>query len=193
MKMNEFIVASHNENKLREISAVLGPRFDLKSLTEIGYYDEIIESGSSLEQNAKIKTDAIFKVFNTNVISDDSGLEIESLGMAPGVFSARYAGPEKDDKRNIKKVLLDLSNSHNRRAQFRTVISLVLNGKNYLFEGIILGEIAMGVRGSNGFGYDSIFIPEGESLTFAEMTPQAKNRISHRKIALDRLAFFLKN
>jgi XTP/dITP diphosphohydrolase len=191
MRENELIVASNNSHKLSEISSVLYSKFNILSLDDLGFFDEIEEYGTSFEENARIKSETIYTQFKRNVMSDDSGLEIDALDGRPGVFSARFAGKKKDDEANVKKVLKLLENIENRAAKFTTVISLFWQGDHHLFSGHIEGKIINEQRGKNGFGYDPIFVPKGEHLTFAEMTSAKKNEISHRKIALTKMASFL--
>ena len=187
----ELIFGTHNLNKVEEINKLLPPNFAVKSLTDLNYYSEIEESGKTLEENALIKAKTIFNTFKKNCFSDDSGLEVFALGGKPGVYSARYAGKQKNTEANTKKILQELKDIDNRQAQFRSVIALIFNETEYLFEGIIKGEISHSPQGRNGFGYDPIFIPENHTKTFAEMSLEEKNVISHRKIAISKLRSFL--
>ncbi len=164
---------------------------NLLSLYDIDYTEEIAETAATIEGNALLKAKTIAEKFDTNCFSDDSGLLVDALDGAPGVYSARYAGEQKNDRDNIDKLLSELNYVDNRKAHFKTVMALVLNGKEYLFEGIVNGTIAREMRGSNGFGYDPVFMPDGFSKTFAEMSAEEKNSISHRKIALKKLLDFL--
>jgi XTP/dITP diphosphohydrolase len=164
---------------------------NLLSLYDIDYTEEIAETAATIEGNALLKAKTIAEKFDTHCFSDDSGLLVDALNGAPGVYSARYAGEQKNDRDNIDKLLSELNYVDNRKAHFKTVMALVLNGKEYLFEGIINGTIAREMRGSNGFGYDPVFMPDGFSKTFAEMSAEEKNSISHRKIALKKLLDFL--
>ncbi len=164
---------------------------NLLSLYDIHFTDEIAETAVTIEGNALLKASTIAEKFDTNCFSDDSGLLVDALNGAPGVYSARYAGEQKNDRNNIDKLLSELKNIENRKAHFKTVMALVLDGKNYIFEGIVNGTISKELRGSNGFGYDPVFIPDGYSKTFAEMSLEEKNSISHRKIALKKLLDFL--
>ncbi|MDP2388216.1 MAG: non-canonical purine NTP diphosphatase [Bacteroidota bacterium] len=186
-----LIFATHNKNKVFEVTKLVSKDHEILNLSDINYSEDIPETGDTLEENALLKARFIHKIFNKNCFSDDSGLEIESLNNEPGVYSARYAGEEKSDEANMNKVLEKLNGSHSRSAQFRTVIVLIIAGKEYLFEGIIKGKIAVKKKGSNGFGYDPIFIPNGFIKTFAEMSIEEKNLISHRAIAIKKLTAFL--
>lgn len=187
----ELIFATNNAHKLEEVQAIIGDRFVVKSLADIGCTDDIPETGVTFEENAKQKTDYLVDRYGLNCFGDDSGLEIDALNKEPGVYSARYSG-SRDMEKNIDLVLAKLGDNPNRTARFRTVISLFLNGQQYFFEGAIEGTIIRERRGSGGFGYDPIFIPAGYGQTFAEMTSEEKNKISHRAIAVGKLATFLK-
>lgn len=186
-----LIFATHNQHKSEEIQKILQGQFIIRALSDIGFTDDIPETGSTLEENAIIKARFVHKKFNQNCFADDSGLEVEALNGAPGVFSARYAGEPRSDEKNIEKLLLSLEKSKNKKARFRTVIALILDGKEYLFDGIVNGKITTEIRGSNGFGYDPVFIPDGYEKTFAEMIFAEKNKTSHRSIAVKKLASFL--
>jgi XTP/dITP diphosphohydrolase len=188
----EIILASNNKHKIEELKQILGTEYTLKSLAEIGCYEEIEEYGTTFHQNSEIKAKYVFDKFGLNVIADDSGLEIEALGGKPGVYSARYAGEPTNHSANIQKVLSELENSTNRSARFVTIITLFLDGQKYFFEGEIKGTITKNLKGSSGFGYDPVFIPDGYTLTFAEMSAELKNSISHRKNALLKMINFLK-
>jgi XTP/dITP diphosphohydrolase len=188
----EIILASNNKHKIEELKQILGTEYTLKSLAEIGCYEEIEEYGTTFHQNSEIKAKYVFDKFGLNAIADDSGLEIEALGGKPGVYSARYAGEPTNHSANIQKVLSELENSTNRSARFVTIITLFLDGQKYFFEGEIKGTITKNLKGSSGFGYDPIFIPDGYTLTFAEMSAELKNSISHRKNALLKMINFLK-
>lgn len=187
-----LIFATNNQNKLNEVKALLPKSIELVSLAEINFHNDIPETADTIEGNASIKSKTIYSITNTNVFSDDSGLLVEALNGAPGVHSARYAGEQKSDDDNIQKLLLELNGKENRKAHFKTVMSLMLEGKEYLFEGIINGTIILEKRGSNGFGYDPVFVPDGYNKTFAEMTKEEKSSISHRGIALKKLVEFVK-
>ncbi len=187
----EIVFASNNVNKIKEIHHILGDSFKLLSLHDLGIFDDIPENEPTLEGNAMHKARVVNRMLNMDVFADDTGLEIEALNGQPGVHSARFAGENKDSDANIKKALLMMGESENRNARFRTVIALILNGKEYLFEGIVNGRIIKRKRGKAGFGYDPIFVPEGMKKTFAEMTLDEKNKISHRARAFDKLKEFL--
>lgn len=187
----EIIFASNNLNKIWEIRNVLGDSFTLLSLQDINMTEEIPENEMTLEGNALYKARHIYRNIGMSVFADDTGLEVEALEGRPGVHSARFAGKNKDSDANIDKLLSLLENETNRNARFRTVIALIFNGKEYLFEGIVTGIIIKERRGNQGFGYDPVFIPEGKSATFAEMNIDEKNRISHRARAFEKLKLFL--
>jgi XTP/dITP diphosphohydrolase len=187
----EIIFASNNINKIREISNVLGSSFTLLSLKDIHMDADIPENEITLEGNALQKARHIFMVTGMNVFADDTGLEVEALNGQPGVHSARFAGENKDSDANIEKLLSLLENKSNRRARFRTVIALILNGREFLFEGSVAGTIIRKRRGKEGFGYDPVFVPEGNTMTFAEMNLNEKNKISHRAKAFESLRVFL--
>lgn len=187
----ELIFATNNAHKLEEVQAIVGDRLIIKSLTDIGCTDDIPETGVTFEENAQQKTDYLVNKYGLDCFGDDSGLEVDALNKEPGVYSARYSG-SRDMEKNIDLVLLKLDNDRRRTARFRTVISLFLNNQQYFFEGTIEGRIVHERRGEGGFGYDPIFIPEGYDKTFAEMTAAEKNKISHRAIAVEKLAVFLK-
>ncbi len=183
--------ASHNSNKTAEIRAILGSDFVLDDLNDIGCHEEIPEPHETLEENAMAKARHVFIHYEKNCFADDTGLEVEALNGRPGVQSARYAGPDKDSRANMDKLLQELSGKTNRRARFRTVIALILDGEEHLFEGIVNGTITDKPMGEQGFGYDPIFIPEGYDKTFGELDSATKNRISHRFAAIEKLADFL--
>ena len=196
--MREMVFATNNEHKLAEIKNLLQSYFIVSGLKEIGIDEDIPEDHFTLEENAYQKAEYIFKRFGHNCFADDTGLEIDALGGEPGVFSARYSRmgdpiyPEMDiTEGNIKKVLKKLDKQHNRKARFRTVIALILDGKSYYFEGKVEGYIGKNVMGEEGFGYDPIFLPQGYTQTFAEISIEEKNKISHRAIAVSKLADFL--
>lgn len=187
----KLIFASHNENKVLEIRNLLPETIEILSLKDIGFEKDILENGSTIEANAKIKSKFIFENFGFNNFSDDSGLEVEALNNEPGVFSARYAGNHKNDSNNIDLLLHNLAGNSNRNARFKTVISLCINGHYTEFTGIIQGTITEKPIGSNGFGYDSVFIPLNHTRTFAEMNLSEKSTLSHRGIALNQLIEYL--
>lgn len=189
----ELVFATNNKHKLAELQAMLGDRISLLSLNDIGCNEEIPEDQDTLEGNASQKAFFIYNKFGYNCFADDTGLEIEALNGEPGVFSARYAGEEKSAEANMDKVLVCLFKINNRKARFRTVISLVIDGVEKQFEGIVDGKILDEKRGASGFGYDPIFQPDGFSQTFAEMDLTSKNIISHRGRAVEKLVLYLKN
>ncbi|MFN8257480.1 MAG: non-canonical purine NTP diphosphatase [Bacteroidales bacterium] len=187
----ELVFATNNEHKLREISQILGNRFKVLSLSDINCVEDIPEHSPTIEENSMDKAEYVYKRYQKNCFADDTGLEIEALEGRPGVISARYAGEEKNMDKNIEKVLNELNGIDNRRARFKTVISLIINGKKFQFEGVVNGTILTEKKGKGGFGYDPVFRPEGYTKTFAEMNPEEKNKISHRGIAVDKLTEFL--
>lgn len=187
----QIIFASNNKNKIREINHILGNSFTLLSLADINMEEDIPEDEPTLEANALHKARFIFNATGMNVFADDTGLEVEALDGRPGVHSARFAGESKDSGANIDKLLSLLGNSTNRKARFRTVIALLFNGNEYIFEGIAGGLIIADKRGNEGFGYDPVFMPEGYDQTFAEMDITRKNMISHRAKAFEKLRSFL--
>lgn len=189
----ELIFATNNLHKLEEIQSIIGDNFVLKSLQQIGFNEDIPETAPTLEGNALLKAQHIFNIYVKNCFADDTGLEVEALDGRPGVFSARYATDGHDFEANIDKVLYELTGNENRRARFRTVIALILDGSMYTFEGIVSGEIITERRGSAGFGYDPVFLPDGYTFTFAEMPLAEKNKISHRALAVNKLVGFLKS
>jgi XTP/dITP diphosphohydrolase len=189
---HELIFATNNLHKLTEIQAIIGSDFSIKSLQQIGCTVDIPETAPTLEGNALIKAQFIFTTFGKNCFADDTGLEIESLNGRPGVFSARYANDGHDFEANIDKVLEEMSGIPNRKARFRTVIALILEGSIHYFEGVVNGEIITERKGIKGFGYDPVFMPDGYKLTFAEMPLAEKNKISHRARAVGKLVDFLK-
>lgn len=191
--MNELVFATNNPHKVEEIRCKLGDLFQIKTLNELGCHDDIPETSDTLQGNASQKSHYLYEKFGCNCFADDTGLEVEALNNEPGVYSARYAGIDKDSEANMQKLLQNLEGISNRRARFRTVISLILDGKEYFFEGIVYGTILTEKHGAEGFGYDPIFQPEGYSQSFAELTMAQKNAISHRGRAVEKLLEFLKN
>ena len=189
--MDSIIFATNNENKVVEIRAVLGKKFNIITLKEAGIDIDIPEPHDTLEANATEKSKTIFNLTNKNCFSEDTGLEVEALHGKPGVKSARYAGEERSFDDNIDMLLINLKPFDNKKARFRTVISLILDGKEYFFEGICTGKIISERKGNNGFGYDPVFIPDGSDNTFAEMDMDKKNKFSHRKKAMEKLINFL--
>lgn len=189
----KLVVATNNAHKLKEIADILDEKIELLSLKDINCHVDIPETADTLEGNARQKALYIYKNYGMDCFADDTGLEVETLNGAPGVFSARYAGEDHDSEANMQKLLRELKGKENRKAQFRTAICLIMNGKEYLFEGIVKGEIIEEKRGVTGFGYDPIFVPEGYDLTFAELGNDIKNTISHRARAVEKLCLFLNN
>jgi XTP/dITP diphosphohydrolase len=187
-----LIFATHNPNKVKEIQELVPDSIQIKSLSDMGYHDEIIEDGTTIEANARIKAEAVSKLFNLPCFADDTGLEVDALGGEPGVKSARYAGEEKSDDANKAKLLAQLKNHTDRTAHFKTVIVFKNGEKEHIFTGICEGEITKQPAGAGGFGYDPIFQPKGYSKTFAEMLAEQKNKISHRGLAFQQLIEFLK-
>ena len=188
-----FIIASNNAHKVSEIQLLIGSAFELKTLADIGFTEDIPETGDTLIANALIKARHIYEIYKQNCFADDSGLEIEALDGAPGVYSARYAGEPVNHQKNNEKVLHALLGKSNRNAAFRTVIALIFEGQEFIFEGKIDGKITEQLSGSNGFGYDPIFKPNGYDQCFAEMSLSEKSQISHRGIAVAKLAAFINN
>jgi XTP/dITP diphosphohydrolase len=188
----KLVFATNNLNKLKEVQEMLPNSIELLSLKDINCFDEIEETETTLDGNAKLKANYITQKFGYNCFADDTGLEVDGLEGKPGVYSARFAGEPSNSEKNIQKVLSELENKTNRKAQFRTVICLNIDENQYLFEGTCKGEILTKKQGEKGFGYDPIFKPEGYSTSFAEMSSEEKNKISHRGIAIQKLVQFLK-
>lgn len=188
----DLIFATNNQHKLLEINSILSGTFRILSLKDVNCSDEIPETGDTLEVNASQKAWYIYKKYNINCFADDTGLEITALNSAPGVHSARYAGESRSSEKNMAKVLHELEGRNDRTAQFRTVISLIIDRKEILFEGVVKGSIIEEKRGAKGFGYDPIFVPDGYNETFAELGMAVKNRISHRANAVIKLSTYLK-
>ena len=186
----ELVFATNNAHKLEEVQQMVGDKFVLKSLADIGCDDDIPETGVTFQENAQQKTDYLFQKYQVDCFGDDSGLEIDALNGEPGVYSARYSG-SRDMEKNIDLVLEKLQGQENRKARFKTVISLFLDGEQHFFEGTVEGRIIASRTGTEGFGYDPIFIPEGYDQTFAEMSLEEKNKISHRSQAVAKLVGFL--
>ena len=187
----KLVFATNNLHKLEEVSAILGNQIELLSLNDITCHTDIPETADTLEGNALLKSRFIYENYGMNCFADDTGLEVEALEGAPGVYSARYAGDGHNSEANMIKLLDNLKEKKNRKAQFRTAISLIIDEKEYLFEGIIKGEIGTIKKGDSGFGYDPIFVPEGYNETFAELGSDIKNKISHRALAINKLCEFL--
>ncbi|MBC35935.1 MAG: non-canonical purine NTP pyrophosphatase [Bacteroidetes bacterium] len=189
----ELVFATNNEHKLKEIQQILGEAYQLKCLKDIGCNEDIPETGETLEENASLKSIYVLNKFKMDCFADDTGLEIEALDGRPGVYSARYGGESHNAEKNIERVLTELKGIQNRKARFRTVISLRWKSVEYLFEGIVEGKVIDDRRGDEGFGYDPIFVPDAYSETFAEMDAEEKNKISHRGRATQKLIAFLKD
>ena len=187
----KIVFATNNPNKLKEIQSLIPKEIEIISLNEIGCNEDIPETGDTLETNAFQKAHYIKDNFNCDCFADDTGLEIEELNGDPGVYSARYAGPERNAHANMNKVLNELKGKKNRKAQFRTAIALILNGEKHLFEGKVQGYISKVKQGNEGFGYDPIFIPEKDTRSFAQMSMQEKGAISHRGRAVKNLVAYL--
>jgi len=187
----KIIFATNNKNKVEEIKHLSHQKFEIFTLQEVGIDIDIPEPHDTLEANATEKSSTIYKLTNEAVFSEDTGLEVEALDGAPGVKSARYAGEGRNMQDNIDKLLAELTNKPSRSARFRTVVSLIIGGKEYQFEGICKGHITTAQDGTSGFGYDPIFIPEGSNITFANMDISEKNKFSHRKKAVQKLINFL--
>lgn len=187
----KLVFATNNAHKLEEVREVVKDSFEILSLADINCHDDIAETGVTLEENALIKARYIKEKYGYDCFGDDTGLEVESLGGAPGVYSARYAGDGHDAKANMKKLLHEMQGKTDRQACFRTVIALIMDGKEYLFDGRIDGTIISEEKGSAGFGYDPVFLPDGYTKTFAELGTDIKNTISHRALAVKALCEFL--
>lgn len=188
---NTIIFATNNKNKVTEVKNILNGRFDVLSLQEAGITIDIPEPYDTLEENASTKSKTIYQITNKNCFSEDTGLFVDELNGEPGVKSARYAGDDANNEANITKLLSKLGNSTNRKARFRTIISVILNEKEYQFEGVCEGTIQHEKTGSQGFGYDSIFVPDGADKSFAEMSMEEKAIYSHRKKAMNKMIAFL--
>lgn len=189
--MKTICFATNNNNKIYEIRALLGPFFVLQNLSDIGCTEELPETQPTIEGNALQKAQYVFDHYGVSCFADDTGLEVEALNNEPGVFSARYAGPQRNNADNIALVLNRLKDNPNRKAHFKTIITLIDNGETTNFEGIVNGTVAETPRGTKGFGYDPVFVPDGYTQTFAEMELDQKNLISHRAIAVKKLVNFL--
>lgn len=189
--MKRLVFATNNKHKLFEVRELLKNEYEVVGLSDIGCHEDIAETSHTLEGNASLKSNYVFKNYGLNCFADDTGLEVEALDGKPGVFSARYAGKDHDFEANLQKVLAELKDKKNRKARFRTSVSLILEGKEYFFEGIVNGIIKNDKKGVDGFGYDPIFLPDGFDQTFAEMDINLKNKISHRGLAVKKLIAFL--
>lgn len=187
----KLVFATNNKHKLQEVRDIIGSGVEILSLADINCNDDIPETADTLDGNALIKARYIYEKYNVNCFADDTGLEVDALDGAPGVYSARYAGDEHDSEANMRKLLENLTGKNNRDAQFRTVIALIIDGEEKLFNGIVKGRITEEKRGDSGFGYDPIFVPEGYSESFAQMDSSTKNSISHRYRATKQLSDYL--
>jgi XTP/dITP diphosphohydrolase len=187
----ELIFATHNNNKVAEIEPLIPASIKVKTLTEIGITEEIPETADTIEGNALLKVRFVYERLKCNCFADDTGLEVTAINGEPGVYSARYAGEGKSASDNIEKLLGKLKGVENRAAKFKTVIAAILDGKEYVFEGVVDGEIAELKLGQNGFGYDPVFVPDGFMVSFAQMTIEEKNKISHRGRAVRKFTEFL--
>ncbi len=190
--MKKLVFATNNAHKLEEVRAILAGKYEVAGLKDIGFNGDIPETGTTLDENASIKSHFVADRYWMNCFADDTGLEVEALDGAPGVYSARYSGKDATYEKNVDKLLKELSGKTNRAARFRTVISLLLDGQEYKFEGVVTGKIIEERRGKGGFGYDPVFVPDGYEQTFAEMEPDLKNKISHRGRAIRKFAEFLR-
>ncbi|MBX2841331.1 MAG: non-canonical purine NTP diphosphatase [Flammeovirgaceae bacterium] len=189
--LQKICFATNNSNKLKEVKTLLEGKFEVVGLKDIGCDEDVPETQETIEGNSKQKSEYIWDNYKVKCFADDTGLEVPSINNEPGVYSARYAGPQRDSKANIKLLLQKLEGKEDRSARFKTVISLILDGKIHQFEGIVNGEIIAEETGTDGFGYDPVFVPEGFDKTFAQMTMEAKNKISHRGRAVRKLVDFL--
>lgn len=191
--MKKIVFATNNEHKLIEIINAMQGKIEILGLTDIGFFVDIPETAETLEGNALIKSSTIYNQFGFNCFADDTGLEVEALNMQPGVYSARYGGEAHNHEKNIDKLLSELDGVENRKARFRTVISLIWDGREYFYEGIVNGVILKKRQGTKGFGYDPVFKPLGFDKSFAQMSLDEKNIISHRGIAIRKLIEFLRS
>ncbi len=194
MKKKILVFATGNQHKIDEISKVLDvEKYHVVSMKDMGITQDISETGETLEENAGQKAAFVYDILGENVFAEDTGLEVEALDNAPGVYTARYAGDQRDPQKNMDYLLLNLEGKENRNARFRTVISLIYDGNEYLFEGVVKGEIAKAKSGTRGFGYDPVFVPEGYDRTFGELPDEIKLSISHRTRAFQKMIDFLSN
>lgn len=189
--IQKLVFATNNQHKTAEVAKILAPNYEVLNLKDINCLVDIPETGDTFVENATLKSTYVFENFGLDCFADDSGLEVEALNNEPGIYSARYSGV-KDDTTNLQLLLKNMEGQTNRKARFKTVISLLKNGENHLFEGVIEGTITSNPSGTNGFGYDPIFKPNGYNITFAEMDMAEKNKISHRALAMQKLIEFLK-
>ena len=193
MEKQILIFATGNQHKLREVNMMLAEtKFIAKAMNEYGVTEDIPEDGVTMHENAQLKSDYLFNKLNVSSFGEDSGLEVESLDMRPGIYTARYAGVHRNDQDNMSKVLDEMVDQISRKAQFRSVIALNINGDTFHFEGVVEGEIAHEKRGTGGFGYDPIFMPKGYDKTFAELGDEVKNQFSHRAKSVSKMVAFLK-
>ena len=188
----KLVFATNNKHKLDEVRAIVGDRVEVLSLKDIGCHDDIPETADTLQGNALIKARYIYEKYGADCFADDTGLEVDALDGEPGVYSARYAGEDCSSEANMQKLLHNLTGKKNRNAQFRTVIALIIKGEEKLFNGIVTGRITEEKMGDSGFGYDPVFVPEGFSESFAQMSSEMKNSISHRFRATEQLSNYLK-
>ncbi len=191
--MNKLVFATNNSHKLKEVKSILKGRFTVLGLSDIGCNEDIPETADSLEGNALLKAQYVYEKYGMDCFADDTGLEVRALDGEPGVKSARYAGEAKKSVDNVNKLLIRLKGKSDRSAQFRTVIALIMKGETHSFEGIVSGVIAEKPRGSSGFGYDPVFVPEGYLSTFAQLRAEEKNKMSHRAVAVNKLIDYLKS
>lgn len=189
--MKDIVFATNNAHKADEIRRILHGRYNLLTLADIGCHDDIPETAATLDGNARLKAQYVYDRYGYDCFADDTGLEVEALGGAPGVYSARYAGPGHDSKANMAKLLAELEGKDNRKARFRTVIALIVGGETVIMDGIVEGCITETPSGNDGFGYDPVFMPSGHDCTFAQMSAEEKNAISHRGRAVARLVEYL--
>jgi len=189
--MHKIVFATNNAHKMAEVSAILSNAIELLSLKDIQCFEEIPETQDTIEGNALQKARFVYEKYGVDCFADDTGLLVEALNGAPGVYSARYAGEDCNAENNIQKILFEMNGKSNRKASFKTVAALILDGKEYLFEGKISGRILIEKSGTDGFGYDPIFLPDGYDLSFAQMNVDLKNKISHRALAMNKLSNFL--
>ena len=189
--LRKLVFATNNKNKIKEVSEIVGHKFDIVCLDELGCQDDIAETGTTLEENALIKVRYINQKYGVDCFSDDTGLEVDALNGEPGVHSARYAGEDKNSEANIDKLLANLDGKSDRNARFRTVVALIINGEEHVFEGKVEGRITKSRHGNSGFGYDPVFVPEDKDKTFAELPAEDKNSISHRGRAIKKLSDYL--
>lgn len=189
----ELILATTNTHKLAEIRKMMPDGFKISSLTDVNFNEQIIEDGASFEENALIKARAVYRYTGKNSFADDSGLIVDALDGEPGIYSARYAGPDADDGENLRLVLSRMRGKENRKARFVAAIALIINGQEHVFKGVVEGRLANEAAGSNGFGYDPAFIPAGFEQTFGQLPPEVKQELSHRARAVEQMNQFLMN